>query len=53
MSRIDIGDYLGMRMETVSRSFTAMRRRGLIEVDGETVLILDQKGLATLVGRAR
>lgn len=51
MTRADIGDYLGMRVETVSRAFTTMRRRGLIDVVGETVVILDPGGLGTLVER--
>ena len=51
MRRSDIGDYLGMRVETVSRAFTAMRRQGLIEVDGENVVIVDAEDLSTLLDR--
>ncbi len=34
MCRRDIGDYLGLSMETVSRSFTALREMGRIELKG-------------------
>ena len=34
MTRQEIGDYLGLSLETVSRSFTALRRAGLIEMNG-------------------
>ncbi len=34
MTRQEIGDYLGMSLETVSRSFSALRRAGLIELKG-------------------
>lgn len=51
MTRADIGDYLGMRTETVSRAFTKMRRRGLIEIDGENVVILNAQGLGMLMER--
>lgn len=30
MTRSDIADFLGLRLETVSRSFSALRRRGLL-----------------------
>jgi CRP/FNR family transcriptional regulator len=32
MSRNDIGDYLGLTIETVSRTFTALKEEGLIEL---------------------
>ncbi len=40
MSRYDIGDYLGLSSETVSRAFTALRRRGLISTYGRAVVLL-------------
>jgi len=32
MTRTDIGDFLGLSVETVSRTFTSLRMRGLIEL---------------------
>ena len=32
MSRSDIADYLGLTIETMSRTFTALREEGLIEL---------------------
>lgn len=40
MSRYDIGDYLGLCSETVSRTFTALRARGLISTKGRQVRLL-------------
>ena len=34
MTRNDIGDYLGLTTETVSRAFTELRKSGLIALDG-------------------
>ena len=47
MCRRDIGDYLGLSMETVSRSFTALREAGRIELNGaEKFRILPQADAA-------
>jgi CRP-like cAMP-binding protein len=32
MTRTDIGDFLGLTIETVSRTFTKLKLRGLIEL---------------------
>ena len=54
MPRQDIASYLGMTLETVSRSFSALQRDGLIEVDGRRVRLLDPAGLAgRLLSQAR
>lgn len=46
MSRCDIGDYLGLTLETVSRIFTTLKHDGLIELAGaHRVLLLDRPGL--------
>jgi CRP/FNR family transcriptional regulator len=45
MRRADIGSYLGMKIETVSRSLSSLQREGLIHVYDRTVLILDLPSL--------
>jgi CRP/FNR family transcriptional regulator len=49
MTRGDIADYLGLTIETVSRTITRLRAEGLIEIPATTeVLIRDLEGLESL-----
>lgn len=41
MTRADIGSLLGMKLETVSRTFKVFQNRGLLEVDLRHIRILD------------
>jgi CRP/FNR family transcriptional regulator, anaerobic regulatory protein len=51
MSRQDIGDYLGLTIETVSRTVTRLKKSGAIELpDPNRVLIHDADALKTLSG---
>ncbi len=45
MSRAEIGSYLGMKLETVSRTFSAFQARKLLAVDKRHIRILDAAGL--------
>lgn len=45
MSRTDIGNYLGLTLETVSRIFSRFQKLGLLAVDGKEVHILDSAQL--------
>lgn len=45
MSRAEIGNYLGMTLETVSRIFSRLARDGLIKVQQRSIKILDMQGL--------
>ena len=45
MSRAEIGSYLGMKLETVSRTFSAFAQQRLLEVDKRHVRILDLESL--------
>lgn len=49
MTREDIGDYLGFRLETVSRVFSELQQAGLIELERRHVRIVDRAGLAALL----
>jgi len=50
LSRGDIGDYLGLTIETVSRQFTELKAAGIIAADrgGRTVAIHDRAALQSL-----
>lgn len=52
MSRDDIGNYLGLAMETVSRTFAKLQDFGVIQVDGRHVRILDIVGLKDMANQA-
>ena len=49
MSRGDIGNYLGLAVETVRRTFTRFHDRGLITVDGKLIKINDIQALENIV----
>lgn len=48
MTRQDIGSYLGLTLETVSRTMSAFDRLGYIEVDGRAVVLKEPQTLRTL-----
>ena len=49
MSREDIGEYLGFRLETVSRVFTELHRAGLLALARRRVRIVDRAALLALL----
>jgi CRP/FNR family transcriptional regulator len=49
MSRQDIGNYLGMAIETVSRLFAQFQDRKLLEVHRRQVKILDLDSIQAMV----
>ena len=51
MSRVDMGNYLGLAVETVSRTLTKLQQRGVIKVEGKEVTILNFSGLTCLNGK--
>jgi CRP/FNR family transcriptional regulator len=46
MSRAEIGCFLGLTVETVSRMFSRFQREGLVEPNGKQIRIIDAEGLA-------
>ena len=51
MSRQEIGSYLGLKLETVSRTFSLFQGNGTINVKARSVELLDMPTLRTLVGK--
>ena len=49
MSRQDIGNYLGLAIETVSRLFASFQKHGLLSVNRREIVILDMKRLNSMV----
>jgi len=52
MTREEIGSFLGLKLETVSRTFSKFQDDGLLEVKQRQIRILDQDGLQRLVNGA-
>jgi CRP/FNR family transcriptional regulator len=52
MTREEIGSYLGLKLETVSRAFSRFQEDGLIAVQQKNIRILSPAGLRELVGRS-
>lgn len=50
MSRQDLGDYLGLALETVSRLFSRMQDEGLLSVRGRHVQLHDLERLRAMAG---
>ena len=53
MTREEIGSYLGLKLETVSRTFSKFQDEGLLEVKQRDIRILDAEGLRALVNTSR
>ncbi len=51
MTREEIGSYLGLKLETVSRLFSRFQAEGVIQVQGRAVKLLDPAGLKRIVGQ--
>jgi len=49
MTREEIGSYLGLKLETVSRLFSRFHEEGLIQVHGRVVKLLDRVALTRVV----
>ncbi|NYT61362.1 helix-turn-helix domain-containing protein [Alcaligenaceae bacterium] len=50
MSREEIGNYLGLTLETVSRLFSRFAREGVLHIQQRQVQIIDMQTLRTLAG---
>lgn len=48
MSRVDIGNYLGLTVETVSRVFSRMQKMEILKVDNKEIEILDIDGVRAM-----
>lgn len=51
MSRAELGEHLGMALETVSRLFARLRNAGVIECEGRSIVLRDISRLRTISGR--
>jgi CRP/FNR family transcriptional regulator len=49
MTREEIGSYLGLKLETVSRLFSRLHEEGLIQINGRVVKLLDRVALRMIV----
>ncbi len=50
MSRNEVGNYLGLAVETVSRVFTRFQQNGLLKAEGKEIQLLNLMDLCALAG---
>jgi CRP/FNR family transcriptional regulator len=50
MSRVEIGSYLGIQIETVSRMLSRFAESGLIQIKQRHIKLIDMDGLHELAG---
>lgn len=48
MTRADIGSYLGVTLETVSRVFSRLQKQNIVKVDNKEIQVLDMAGLKAI-----
>lgn len=53
MTREEIGSYLGLKLETVSRVFSKFQEAGLVSVQQKYIRIVDDPGLREIIGQTR
>lgn len=53
MSRQEIGSYLGLKLETISRTFSLLQQRGLIHIHIKSLDIIDLAGLQACLRSSR
>ncbi len=53
MTREEIGNYLGLKLETVSRTFSRFQEQGIIHIQNKAIRILDPQRLNEVIGRGR
>jgi len=51
MTREEVGSYLGLSLETVSRTLSKFQEEGLISVQQKIIYLLDNAGLKRVIGR--
>ena len=51
MTRQEIGSYLGLKLETVSRTLSLFQNNGLIAVHNKSIELINMPGLFSLIGK--
>ena len=53
LTREELGSYLGLQLETVSRMFSRFQAEGIVQVQGRSVKLLDSGALKRITERNR
>ncbi|MBY0340673.1 MAG: helix-turn-helix domain-containing protein, partial [Rhodocyclaceae bacterium] len=53
MTREEIGSYLGLKLETISRTLSRFQEEGLISVQQKHIQLVDTAGLKQLMNNCR